>query len=234
MSFAIQIKDLQFRWKITQPLVLEIESLQVKTGESLFIRGPSGSGKTTLLNLIGGVVDPLNGSVEVLGQSYADLSAKEKDQLRGDQMGFIFQQFNLMPFLNVYENVTLPLKFSAHRRDCIEKVGALEETKRLLNHLKFKAEDILERSVTELSIGQQQRVAVARALIGRPSLIIADEPTSALDSDAREAFIQLLFKESKEAGATLVFVSHDVSLGKSFDHQLDLKAINKAYRNIDL
>jgi putative ABC transport system ATP-binding protein len=187
---AIKIENLQFRWQPTLPLVLEIEQLEVRLGESVFIKGPSGSGKTTLLNLIGGVLDPLDGQLEVLGNDFNELSHPQRDVLRGDHMGFIFQQFNLMPYLSVLENVTLPIEFSSQKREMIKemKSSAESEAKRLLEHLKLKVDDVISKPVTQLSVGQQQRVAVARALMGRPSLIIADEPTSALDADARESF----------------------------------------------
>ncbi len=236
MSFAVRIEKLQFRWQPTLPLVLEIDLLEVKAGESVFVKGPSGSGKTTLLNLIGGVLDPLDGSIEVLGHNFSELSHRERDKLRGDQMGFIFQQFNLMPYLSVLENVTLPVEFSNQRREKLKEmnVNAIDEAKRLLGHLKLKVDSIIQKPVTQLSVGQQQRVAVARALMARPGLIIADEPTSALDADARESFIKILFQECKAAGSTLIFVSHDANLGHYFDRTLDLTQLNKAYRAVDV
>ncbi len=236
MPAAIRIENLQFRWKPTLPIILNIEFLEFETGETIFIKGPSGSGKTTLLNLIGGVLEPFKGKLEVLGQNFIGMSHRERDKIRGDNMGFIFQQFNLMPYLTVLENIMLPIEFSAQRRKRLNdmNISSIDEAKRLLGHLMMKVEEVISKPVTELSVGQQQRVAVARALIAQPSLIIADEPTSALDADARESFIKTLFQECKSVGSTLVFVSHDSQLGKYFDRQIDLTQINTAYRPVSL
>lgn len=236
MALAVLIEKLQFRWQPMLPLVLDIDSLEIKMGESVFIRGPSGSGKTTLLNIIGGVLEPLDGRIEVLGHDFINLSHQKKDSVRGDQMGFIFQQFNLMPYLSVLENITLPIEFSKERLEKLKEmnVSAIDEARRLLGHLKFKVDDIIAKPVTQLSVGQQQRVAVARALMARPPLIIADEPTSALDADARESFIKILFEECKSVGSTLIFVSHDAQLGNHFDRQIDLTHINKAYSAVEV
>lgn len=233
---AVLAKNLHFRWRRTAPLVLEIEELKIAEGESVFIKGPSGSGKSTLLNLIGGVLEPLDGELHVLGSDLTELSRRQRDRLRGDHMGFIFQQFNLMPYLSVLENVLLPIRFSKTRHEKLsdKEQAAEDEAKRLLSHLKLKVDEVLHKKVSQLSVGQQQRVAVARALIGRPSLVIADEPTSALDADTREAFIKILFTECREVNATVIFVSHDGSLGKYFDQQYDLASFNKAYRAVDI
>ena len=213
-----------------QPTLLNIESFTLLAGEKVFLKGPSGSGKTTLLGLLGGVYVPQTGTIELLGQNLASLSAVERDRFRADHTGYIFQMFNLLPYLSVVENVTLPCRFSTLRRQrALERhsdltVAALD----LLNGLGLADPALLARRVTELSIGQQQRVAAARALIGSPELVIADEPTSALDADSREAFLRLLFAECDAAGSTLLFVSHDSSLEALFDRALSLRDINRA------
>ena len=193
----------------------------------MFLRGPSGSGKSTLLGLLGGVLQPSGGEIHLLGKAINEMSAGERDRFRGEQIGFIFQMFNLIPYLDVVENVMLPGRFSKLREQRI--IGEpVAEAKRLLAAIGLNDPALLSRPVTELSIGQQQRVAAARALYGKPGLIIADEPTSSLDQDARENFLTLLMDECRAQGASLLFVSHDTQLGARFDRVVALKDINRA------
>ena len=224
----VQLRGVRFRWKPGTPLVLDIETFAVQQGEKVFLKGPSGSGKSTLLNLVAGVIVPQEGAVTVGDTAVSTLRGARRDAFRADHIGFIFQMFNLIPYLSVLENVTLALTFSKRREARTKASGAAnEEAARLLSRLGL--DDALQsRPVTELSIGQQQRVAAARALIGSPDLLIADEPTSALDADTRESFIRLLFEECDRAGMTLLFVSHDGSLEGLFDRSLDLRALNRA------
>jgi putative ABC transport system ATP-binding protein len=225
---VIDIRSLAFRWHKSAPLTLQIERLCVGRGERIFIKGESGSGKSTLLSLLGGVLAPQRGTIELLGESITALPAARRDRFRADHIGFIFQLFNLIPYLSVVENVLLPLHFSARRRARVTaRDTPAAEAARLLGHLDLGTE-LLHRPVTELSVGQQQRVAAARALIGSPELVIADEPTSSLDADRREAFIRLLISECDAAGSTLLFVSHDRSLEHHFTHSLSLAALNGA------
>ncbi|MBF7730895.1 ABC transporter ATP-binding protein [Pseudomonas sp. N040] len=226
----IEITNLGFTWP-GQPELLDIPAFTLKRGASLFLKGPSGSGKTTLLGLLSGVQQPSRGSVKLLGTELGKLSASARDRFRVDHTGYIFQQFNLLPFLPVLENVALPCRFSASRAQrASQRHGSVEQAATvLLAHLGIRHE-LLQRRADALSIGQQQRVAAARALIGQPELVIADEPTSALDADSRETFLQLLFAECREAGASLLFVSHDQSLAPLFDHSLSLSDLNRASR----
>ena len=221
---VIDIQDLAFRWHTDGPTVLSVETLQVEAGEHLFIEGPSGSGKSTLLSLLAGVVSAHVGSVRVLDHELRQLGSAERDHFRADHIGYIFQMFNLIPYLSVIDNVVLSCRFSTRRRDkALARGHGLEaEARRLLGHLDLDHPDLLGRAVTTLSVGQQQRVAAARALMGAPELLIADEPTSSLDADRRESFIRLLFQECAEAGSTLVFVSHDASLEPLFDRTIRL------------
>ncbi len=224
---AIDLEHLEFAWRGGQTL-LRVERFTVARGERVFLRGPSGSGKSTLLGLIGGVLVPGKGNVRLLGTDLTRLSASDRDRFRAEHLGFIFQMFNLIPYLSVLENVVLPAQFSRARRQHVRDGALREEALRLLTALGLTGEELLDRPVTQLSIGQQQRVAAARALLGRPEIIVADEPTSALDSDTRAGFLQLLMKECSTAGATLLFVSHDTSLGALFDRSIAMTDINRA------
>lgn len=205
---------------------LSIRNFSIGCGERLFLRGPSGSGKSTLLGVIAGVFSPTAGEVSILGHPFHEMSAAARDRVRADAIGVIFQQFNLVPYLNLVENVLLPCRFS---RDRAARVGAneaerIDKAKSLLNRLGLDEKTRANRSAAELSVGQQQRVAAARALIGSPSLIIADEPTSALDAETRNAFIETLLTEANKAA--VLFVSHDASLAEHFDHVVAIENIN--------
>ncbi|MES9854827.1 MAG: ABC transporter ATP-binding protein [Candidatus Thiodiazotropha sp. L084R] len=225
---VIQVKDLRFGWRRDLPQVLHIPELEVARGERVFIRGASGSGKSTLLALLAGVNIPTSGEIEILGSMINHLSGSKRDHFRSDHIGFVFQLFNLIPYLSVLENVMLPCRFSTLRKKKATAAGEqLQiEAMRLLKHLDMGHESLLHRPVTELSVGQQQRVATARALIGGPEIIIADEPTSALDNDMRQTFLKLLFQECEETGSTLLFVSHDQQLESQFERHIALDEIN--------
>ena len=220
----VQLRDIRFRWPDQEHDLLQIPELLVNQGEHLFIKGPSGSGKTTLLNLLAGVSVPTAGSVTILGSSLTSLSHSGRDRFRADHMGIIFQQFNLLPYLSLLDNVLLPCGFSARKR---ARAGDQRQSAlRLLSHLGI-AESLLQQSVDKLSVGQQQRTAVARALIGNPEIVIADEPTSALDSENRDRFLELLFRETEAQGSTLIFVSHDQHIATQFAHVVDLLELNR-------
>ncbi|OLQ85093.1 methionine ABC transporter ATP-binding protein [Vibrio ponticus] len=223
---VINLHNVQFTWSNNANPTLVIDQLQVDRGEHLFIKGPSGCGKSTLLGLLTGINQTQTGSVTVLGQNLSGLSSRQRDRFRADNIGYIFQQFNLLPYLSVIENVTLPCRFSKQRLARVN--GSLEQRAvELLTKLHLSP-NLLHKPVVELSIGQQQRVAAARALIGNPPLIIADEPTSSLDHDNRSAFIELLLEQANQVDATLVFVSHDPTLEPLFDRNLDLRQVNRA------
>lgn len=231
-SPAIQVDHLKFSWVANSPLTLDIDHFSVKSGEHVFLKGASGSGKSTLLNLLGGVLVPNSGDITLLNQSFAAFNSTQRDIFRSNHIGFIFQMFNLLPYLSVLENVTLPLSFSSNRNHKAQKKHPINnEAMRLLSRLGLDDPNLLMRSVSELSVGQQQRVAAARALIGNPEIIIADEPTSSLDSDHRDNFINLLTSECRENNSTLLFVSHDQSLQRHFDRTVSLNDINNTQRN---
>jgi putative ABC transport system ATP-binding protein len=216
---AIELRDLAFGWHAAEPL-LSIADFAVARGERVFLHGPSGSGKSTLLGLIGGVTRPDRGVIRLLGEDLTAMSESGRDAFRAEHVGFIFQLFNLVPYLSVLDNVLLPLRFSRRRRQRIDDPAA--EARRLLGALGLVDERLVSRRVTELSVGQQQRVAAARALLGRTEILVADEPTSALDADARDAFLSLLMRECASAGTSVLFVSHDRSLGRHFDRSVAL------------
>ncbi|MFD2231332.1 ABC transporter ATP-binding protein [Alkalimarinus sediminis] len=223
LKSVLAVKNLSFSWP-TSSFRIGITDLNVKTDEHWLLEGPSGSGKSTLLQLLGGVLLPQRGEVSFLGQNWAALSAAQRDQHRADHVGFIFQQFNLIPYLSALDNVLLPCRFSPMRRQAAESNGTLmDEARRLLAALGLGTQDLQSRRAVSLSVGQQQRVAAARALIGKPSLVLADEPTSALDVDNRDAFLELLFSEAHSAKTAIVLVSHDTSLRPYFEQHLSLE-----------
>lgn len=223
LESIVRMSNVRFSWPGQETALLNICDLQVGKGEHVLIRGSSGSGKTTLLNLLTGITVPQSGSVEVLGASLPSLSQRERDQFRADNLGVIFQQFNLLPYLSLLENAVLPCWFSRQRR---ERAGDVTEAAlRLFAALNIPA-DLLAKPVGKLSVGQQQRVAVVRALIGSPAIVIADEPTSALDAENRDRFLQLLFQEADKRGCTLIFVSHDPHIADQFARVLEMNDIN--------
>ena len=224
----VQMENVSFTWPAGSCPVLEIAQFSIARGERVFLRGPSGSGKTTLLSLIAAVLSPQSGNIVIDGVPLDTLRSGHRDQFRADRIGLVFQQFNLLPFLSVSENIQLPCRFSKRRRQraCQDGLSLNEETDRLLQAMHLSPFELRNQTATRLSVGQQQRVAVARALIGQPPLIIADEPTSALDSDTQQGFLDLLFREVKAAGSSLLFVSHDTSLAENFDRRVDLRELN--------
>lgn len=221
---AIRASALRYAWPGSEAII-DLPALQLAAGEKLFVAGPSGSGKSTLLGLLGGVLAPSQGKLEVIGHALETLAPSQRDHFRADHVGFIFQMFNLVPYLPVLENVMLPTHFSKRRR---ERAGSAsgrirDEALRLLDALELTDSALHARTPGALSIGQQQRVAVARALIGAPELLIADEPTSALDEGTREKFLDLLFQECDRQATTLILVSHDPRLANAFDRQIALE-----------
>jgi len=220
----LQVDSLRFGWNASSAPLLDIEALSLAAGESLFVCGPSGCGKSSLLGLLGGVHLPQQGRIRLLGRELVSLGRQQRDRLRGDHIGFIFQQFNLIPYLSVEDNVLLPCRFSAQRAERARQLDAdpRRSAQRLLERLGLHPA-LARRRAMELSVGQQQRVAAARALIGSPELLIADEPTSALDGDSQQAFLELLSEESRRARSALLFVSHDRSLASRFDRCLELQ-----------
>jgi putative ABC transport system ATP-binding protein len=224
---AIAITALQFAYD-TGPIVLDIPALDIPTGSRVFLHGPSGCGKTTLLGILAGVLQATRGSVRVLDRDLVTMRGSQRDAFRAEHIGYVFQQFNLIPYLSAYDNIALPCRLDARRRARLGDVSVDSAIRELAAQLDIA--DLLQQQATALSVGQQQRVAAARALLAAPELVICDEPTSSLDTDRRDAFLALLATSVARANATLLFVSHDAALGARFDVQLSLPALNRAAR----
>ncbi|MBT0959932.1 ABC transporter ATP-binding protein [Denitromonas iodatirespirans] len=224
-SSAVTLSALRFAWPGAAQPCLEVPDFRLAAGERLFLHGPSGSGKTTLLSLIAGVLSPSAGRVQVLDTDLGTLSGRRRDRFRAEHIGIVFQQFNLIPYLSAADNIALPCRFSPARAQRAGDVAAA--VRRLAGHLDLSSE-LLARPAAELSVGQQQRVAAARALIGAPALVIADEPTSSLDAARQDAFLALLLAECTSVGASLLFVSHDLRLAGRFDRCAELAELNRA------
>ncbi|NBB92076.1 MAG: ATP-binding cassette domain-containing protein [Gammaproteobacteria bacterium] len=221
----LELRDLRFAWRRDHADVIALDAFSLKAGERVFLYGPSGSGKSTLLALIAGLARPDRGGIRFAGTQLEALRGPARDRFRADHVGVIFQQFNLLPWLDVLGNVILPCRFSRLRA---ERAGSVQQSARQLLAAMDLDQAMWSRKAGDLSVGQQQRAAAARALIGAPELVLADEPTSALDSDRRDAFLGLLFEQVASAGATLLFVSHDTALADRFDRQVSLPEINLA------
>ena len=223
MKLAINVQNLSFHYEDTHP-ILKLDSFEVKNQEKIFIYGPSGCGKSTLLGLIAGVFLPQQGTLEVFGLDFCSTSRSKRDEIRGKEIGYIFQTFNLIPYLSCLENILLPCKITPERKSKI--IGSLEQEAALLaEHLNLT--EVLHKKARQLSVGQQQRVAAARALIGNPQLVIADEPTSSLDGKNTNEFLELLLRKWEEKKFTLVFVSHDERLANEFNCSVSLPEMNR-------
>lgn len=225
-NYIIAIDQLKFKWPGSENWLIDIPSLTVRSGERVFIQGASGSGKSTFLNLICGARKPDAGSIVVAGYHFDTLGHRKKDEVRRDNIGLIFQTFNLVPYLSVRKNIELGAYFSKQKTLEIQhlKTSITEETSRLMAALDLDPNSYGDKAARNLSVGEQQRVAAARALIGRPKLVIADEPTSALDTLHRNQFLKLLLQECEHASSALIFVSHDPTLAPFFDRKIQLES----------
>ncbi|MGI9425913.1 MAG: ATP-binding cassette domain-containing protein [Hyphomicrobiaceae bacterium] len=218
----VVLSGVSFAWPGPQKFSISIDAFSLSAGSRTLLIGPSGSGKSTLLSLLSGILIPDRGRIVILGTDMTKLSNAARDRFRAEHIGVIFQMFNLLPYGSAVDNVVLPLSFATERRRRAALEGDLAAAaKRVLGDLGIDGA-LLNGSAAALSVGQQQRVATARALIGAPELIIADEPTSALDKYHQERFLDLLFRQVDDAGATLLMVSHDESLGSRFDKVVEL------------
>ncbi|MGH1412767.1 MAG: ABC transporter ATP-binding protein [Pelagimonas sp.] len=219
--------DVRYRWPGRASFGLHVPKLALAAGETVLLLGESGSGKSTLLSLICGTIIAQSGGVSVAGTQIADLSAGQRDRFRAEQIGLIFQQFNLLPFASVQDNILLPLQFAPQRRRRVADLKA--EAAQLCRDLGLP-DGVMTTRAGRLSVGQQQRVAAARALIGTPPLIIADEPTSSLDAASQSTFLDLLFAQSRAHDTALLMVSHDARLSDQFDRVIHMSDIATSER----
>ena len=224
----LQLDYVRYRWPGRTSFGLHVPTLTLARSETVLLLGESGTGKSTLLSLICGTIIAQSGSVSVAGHSIAALSAGKRDRFRAEQIGLIFQQFNLLPFASVRDNILLPLQFAPERRSRVLNLNA--EAKKLCHDLGLP-DGVMTAQAGALSVGQQQRVAAARALIGTPPLIIADEPTSSLDAATQATFLELLFTQSRAHGTTLLMVSHDARLSSQFDRIIHMADIAQNVRD---
>ena len=219
---AVHLSDVGFAFEQGEERVLDIPSWEIARSERVFLQGESGSGKSTLLSLLSGMFVPSSGQVSVLGTAVSSLSTRERDRFRAGNIGFVFQQFNLIPYLSVLDNILLAARFAE-----TTGVSARARAEELLIKVNLGVE-LHDRPAGQLSIGQQQRVAIVRALINSPELLLVDEPTSALDHRNRDSFLELLTEILSESGCAMVFVSHDPEIGKYFDSKLTIHDLNQA------
>lgn len=210
---AINLSNVHFSYpESPKSPVLNIQSWSLTKGEHAFIYGPSGCGKSTLLSILNGLLCSNEGNVTVLGQRLDKMSRRQRDAFRAKHIGYVFQQFNLIPYLNAIDNIRLAHYFAKS----VSTSSLNKDITALLTRLNMPEQD-WKKPVRSLSIGQQQRIAIARALINKPTLFIADEPTSSLDKDNTDSFMALLMSVVKNSGITLLFVSHDISLSRYFN-----------------
>ena len=218
---ALRLQNVKFTYQQDKALILDIPFWELTTGSCVFLRGASGSGKSTLLNLLSGMLVVTEGELSIAGTQLSELSARQRDRFRANHIGVVFQQFNLISYLSVMDNVLL----AAHFVDGVT-VDIKQKARELFAQLNISP-DLYRQKAMHLSIGQQQRVAIVRALLNSPDILLVDEPTSALDTENRDAFMRLLLRVVKAQGASLVFVSHDLSLASYFETTLELSSINR-------
>lgn len=221
----LEIEKLYFNWKTNNSFTLNINNLILKNRKKVVLLGESGSGKSTLLNLISGIIEPERGKIYINGTLISSLSKKQKDSFRNENLGVIFQRFNILDYLSPLSNILLPFYFSSLNKDNINyyknRVFVLAERLNINKNLLFQTNS------KDLSVGQQQRIAIMRALINSPKIIIADEPTSSLDYKNKEKFLSLLFQICNQEGISLLMVTHDSTISKYFDETLILENLNK-------
>ncbi|MEP5729625.1 MAG: ABC transporter ATP-binding protein [Sulfitobacter sp.] len=220
----LSLKDVRYRWPGRTSFALDIPDFSLNHAESVLLLGESGSGKSTLLSLICGTIATETGSITIAGTDIATLKAGRRDRFRAEQIGLIFQQFNLLPYASALDNILLPLRFAPLRR---ARVPAPQDTAKVICQKLGLPQEAVSAQAGTLSVGQQQRVAAARALIGAPPLIIADEPTSALDAATQATFLELLFTQVRESHGTLLMVSHDARLATHFDRVVQMSELTR-------
>ena len=222
-SALVKINNIKYSYSDNSVFEMSIKSFVLEKGERLLIYGESGLGKSTFLNLISGSIESQEGDIEILGKNISTISNISKDKIRGDHFGIVFQTFNLLPYISVEKNILMGLIFSNRKKNKIKDIN--QEIKNLMKDLSLNYNELKNRKSYQLSIGQQQRVAVARALIGKPEIILADEPTSALDSDNQKVFLDLLFNSLDKDKQGLIMVSHNKNMYKKFTKEKNIADI---------
>jgi putative ABC transport system ATP-binding protein len=225
---AVLVESLKFSY-VCGKSVIHIKKWHLNKSEHVFLHGPSGCGKSTLLNLLSGILAPQQGTVNILNTDITALKPSKRDRFRAQHIGVVFQQFNLIPYLSVFDNIRLAIYFA---NDSANKDRSYKKNTRtqdriiaMLQALQLPV-NCIQQKAGELSVGQQQRVAIARALINKPDVLIVDEPTSALDACAKDAFMKVLIETATSSNAALIFVSHDQSLASHFKRVESLTDIN--------
>ena len=215
----VQLKDVKKRYPLGKTEVKAVKGVtfDIEKGDFISIAGPSGSGKSTILNMIGCIDTPSEGTVEIFGTETGSLNDREITNLRHRIIGFIFQSFNLVPVLDVYENVEFPLLLGKEKMEKKEKQEWIEYLTEAVGLGDWK-----KHKPNELSGGQRQRVAIARALVTKPQIILADEPTANLDSKTGETIIELMKKMNSELMTTFIFATHDPAIVGIADHVIRL------------
>jgi ABC-type lipoprotein export system ATPase subunit len=213
----LQMENLTKHYKQGKSVIRALDgvTLDIGDGEFVAVVGRSGSGKTTMLDMLGLLLRPTAGKLIIDGTDTGKLGDRDLARLRGTKVGFVFQEFNLLPTLNVLENVMLPLRYVSHGHDGRQRAEDLLERVGLTDRIRHRA--------TELSGGQQQRVAIARSMVNRPSLILLDEPTGAVDTETAQQLITLLKSLNEEDQVTIVVVTHDLDVAKEAKRQIRLK-----------
>jgi ABC-type lipoprotein export system ATPase subunit len=214
---AVRLEDLRKHYKRGSEIIRALDgvTLDIGKGEFVAVVGRSGSGKTTMLDLVGLLLRPTSGRLLIDEVDTTKLSDRERAHMRSEKVGFVFQEYNLLPTMNVVENVMLPLRYSK------TKVGGRERALELLERVDLI--DRIKHRPTELSGGQQQRVAIARSMINRPSLILLDEPTGAVDTETAEQLVVLLKRLNKEDQVTIIVVTHDLDVASQARRNIRLK-----------
>lgn len=216
----IQTSDLTFSYTTSSQLI-EFPDIYCDASGKLLILGDSGSGKTTLLHLLSGMLQAKSGTITIAGKSLERMTDRQLDQLRGEEIGIVFQQAHFVQSLTVAENLRLPAFLTGNKVDAALDARIIELLERLgVGH---KANSL----PSNLSVGEQQRASIARALVHKPSIVFADEPTSALDDKSTESVISLLEEEVANAGASLIVVTHDSRLKSRYSDRIELKSLAK-------
>ena len=217
----IHLKDIQFQYPQSD-FSLKIDELQFSRGSKSAIIGPSGFGKTTMLNLIAGILLPNHGNIQINGININQLSDKERRNFRIKNIGFVFQDFRLIPYLNVLDNILIPFRINQTLKP---DSGSVALAKKIADDLNIGG--LIMNYPEKLSHGERQRVAIARALINKPQVILADEPTGNLDPENKEHIKHLLFYAVQKYNATLITVTHDHEMLSGYDQVIDFKNFKK-------